>query len=472
MKRSFIIGAIALMMGACSTLPEGFEDIKGVAGVDVGNGSNAYDKTTYRGAKLPPQEHGGSEMIELLTLIGKQSGEIDDELFESLLTEKLFSCKNRFMLDDDNTWTWAFDWVGGPVLGTIMPTEEGIYYETSMPGCAFVGDFGHDYMHKEGYEGWYNTYEWSYDADTHTLKTTTGHDFKLEAEVLYFDGTRAVLVGHVGGVAWYGWRGNDATVRLSFKEELYLFEFIDGRDKFLDGYIAEEEYNTIMNEYLNRYSEYEGAKMPEKGNGYEEMMYMLNTIEQSRGISNEYMNKRLNEWLISCNRIYTQRENEQGEKQWQIASGEYHNAVMCNTDGSGHVSTSTRGSDGAMEQWMADEGYYGWYEDITWSYDANSHILTTSNGVVTCQAEVVFFDSSTHVILKGHVAGISETTTNELGEVVPVSDVEFFDAMFCVNIILSYDEATGDVGEVSRDNFLDGYYSYDDYWTKADLFAM
>jgi hypothetical protein len=125
-----------------------------------------------------------------------------------------------------------------------------------------------------------------------------------------------------------------------------------------------------------------------------------------------------------------------------------------------------------MEQWMADEGYYGWYEDITWSYDANSHILTTSNGVVTCQAEAVFFDSSTHVILKGHVAGISETTTNELGEVVPVSDVEFFDAMFCVNIILSYDETTGDVGEVSRDNFLDGYYSYNDYWTKADLFAM
>ena len=464
---------MALLMGACSTLPAELEEIQGVEGVDVGSGSNAYDNSTYRGAKLPESPEGRSDMIEVLTLIGKQNGEIDDELFESKLTEKLFSCKNRFMREDDNTWTWAFDWVGAPVLGTIMPTDDGLYYETSEPGCASVGDFGHEYMYKEGYHGWYQTYEWSYDADTHTLKTTTGHDFKLEAEVLYFDGERAVLLGHVGGVAWYGWRGNDPTVRLSFKEELYLFEFIDGRDKFLEGYLPVDEYNEMMNAYLHRYNEYEGAKMPDDESVYNAMMETLNYVENFNGnIKDDILNKRFTELLISCNRIYTQRDNEQGEKQWQRMRYDYHNTVMCNTDGSGHVSTSTRGSDGAMEQWMADEGYYGWYEDITWSYDANSNILTTSNGAITCQAEVVYFDGSTHLILKGHVAGVSKTTTNELGEVVPMSDIEIFESQFANKILMSYDEATGTVEEITRDNFLDGYYTYEEFWTKAEMFAM
>ena len=470
---------MALMMGACSTLPAELEEIQGVTGVDVGSGSNAYDNSTYRGAKLPESPEGRSDMIEVLTLIGKQNGEIDDELFESKLTEKLFSCKNRFMREDDDTWTWAFNWCGAPVLGTIMPTDDGLYYETSEPGCASVGDFGHEYMHKEGYHGWYQTYEWSYDADTHTLKTTTGRDFKLEAEVLYFDGERAVLLGHVGGVAWYGWRGNDPTVRLSFKEELYLFEFIDGRDKFLEGYLPWEEYNAMMEEFLNRYSEYEGAKMPgkEKSEGdyyseYEEMMDMLNHMELYGGeVRDEVMRKRIDDSIIVFHCTYTQRTNDEGEKQWQRMNRDYINAVMCNNDGSGYASTITCAHDGAVEQWMAAEGYNGWCENIEWSYDESSNILRTSNGDITCEAEVVYFDGTSHFILRGHIAGISETMTNELGEVTPQSDVEFFDVQFGKRLIVSYDETTGTHNEITRDNFTQGFYGYEEYRAKADEYA-
>lgn len=251
MRRLFIIGVVALLMGACGTISEEVKGIQNPTGKDIGGGGNTHEDTTFRGAKLPDMEMGGSEMKELIALIDKQQGDIDDELFEEMLTEKLFKCKNRFMKDDDNTWTWAFMWDGGVILGTIMPTKDGIYYDTYEPGCGYVGDSGHEYMQKEGYKGWYTTYEWSYDADTHTLKTTTDYDFKLEAEVLYFDGNKAVLVGHVGGTAWVGCRGNDSTLRLAFEEELYLFEFADGRDKYLEGFLPKEEYDAMIDNYLN-----------------------------------------------------------------------------------------------------------------------------------------------------------------------------------------------------------------------------
>ncbi len=479
MKRTFIIGALALTMGACTTLPEELHGIEDITGVEIGKGANAYEETTYRGAKLPDADFGRDEMIDVLTLIGKQKGEIDDELFESLLTEKLFRCEDRFMLDDDNTWTWAFDWVGRPVLGTIMPTEEGIYYEKHVPGCGSVGDFGYEYMYREGYQGWYSSYEWSYDAETHTLKTTTDYGFELEAEVLYFDGSKAVLLGHVGGVAWIGWKDNHEEVGPSFEEELYLFEFSDGRDKFLEGYLTWEEYNAMMEEFLNRYSEYEGAKMPEKEKGegdyysaYEEMMDMLNYIEiYGVEVRDEVMRKRLDDSIIVFHCTYTQRTNDEGEKQWQRMNRDYINAVMCNNDGSGYASTITCAHDGVVEQWMAAEGYNGWYENIEWNYDESSNILRTSNGDITCEAEVVYFDGTSHFILRGHIAGISETMTNELGEVSPQSDVEFFDVQFGKRIIASYDETTGTHNEITRDNFTQGFYSYEDYCAKADEYA-
>jgi hypothetical protein len=61
--------------------------------------------------------------------------------------------------------------------------------------------------------------------------------------------------------------------------------------------------------------------------------------------------------------------------------------------------------------------------------------------------------------------------TNELGEVSPQSDVEFFEVQFGKRIIVSYDETTGTHNEITRDNFTQGFYGYEEYRAKADEYA-
>lgn len=487
MRRTLkLLSLCALALTSCNNPFADLGHLENVDGVKFNDGKGSKDYISYREAALPKEEYGGyHEMIDVLELIGEQKGEIDDALFEQLLNERLFSCTNRFMMDTSDYaieeygteyyWTWAFEWIGTPVLGTIMCTEDGIYYETSEPGCASAGNSDIAYMCDQGIHGWYYTNEWSYDAATNTLKTVTGQaldkEFKLEAEVLYFDGEKAVLLGHVGGVARYGWSGSDQEVRLSFKEELYLFEFKDGRDEFLDGYLTAEEYNTMIEAYRNRYTEYEGAKMPEKGAGYEEMMEILNMVDSFDGnVKNDWFNKFLRDKLIPVRSIYTQRTNDAGEKQWTKVEYDYIHALMCNDGGTAYISYNTRNEKGDMEEWMTAHGYYGWYEELTWSYDASTHILTTTLGNTTFEAEVAY-SNTWEIVLKGHVAGITETTTNEQGEVVPVSDVELISFRFANKISLGYDEAIDGYLDLTRDNFFDGYYPYDEYWAKAEEFG-
>lgn len=475
-----------MALTSCESPFEDYKHLDDINGVDINDNKGGKEYISYRGAALPKEEYGGYyEMIDVLELIGEQKGEIDDALFEQLLKERLFKCTDRFMMDTSDDaieeygteyyWTWAYDWIGGPILGTIMCTEEGIYYEKGEPGCASVGDYATEYMHKQGYHGWYTTDKWSYDAETNTLKTVTGQDmnkeFNLEAEVLYFDGKKAVLLGHVGGVAWYGWRGSDPEVKLSFKEELYLFEFAEGRDKFLDGYLPKDEYNAMMEAFDTRYNEYEGAKMPEKGAGYEEMIEVLNMVDSFEGKVDDYWTEKfLKEKLIPIQTIYTQRANDAGELQWQKRDLDYIYTIMCNDAGDGYISYNTRYEEGDMEKWMQEQGYYGWYENLSWSYDTSTNTLTTTLGELTCKAEIVF-SNSWDIVLRGHVAGITETTTDESGKVVPVSDFELISFRFANSITLGRDEATGDFAEITRETFLNGYYTHDAYWAKAEEFG-
>lgn len=450
------------------------------------NSNDGKEYISYRGAALPKEEYGGYyEMIDVLELIAKQNGEIDDEQFEQLLKERLFKCTDRFMMDTDDYaieehgteyyWTWAYEWVGASILGSIMCTEDGLYYEISEPGCASVGNHAIEYMHKQGYHGWYTTNKWSYDAETNTLKTTTGQDlnkeFNLEAEVLYFDGKKAVLLGHVGGVAWYGWQGSDPELKLSFKEELYLFEFAAGRETFLEGYLPKDEYNAMLEAYETRYDDYEGAKMPEKGDGYEEMMEVLNMVDSFNGrVDDHWIDKFIKEKLIPVRTIYTQRTNDAGELQWQKRDFDYIRTIMCNDAGDGYISYNTRYEEGDMEAWMQKQGYYGWYENLSWSYDTRTNTLTTTMGELTCKAEIVY-STNWDIVLKGHVAGITETTTDESGKVVPVSNVELIPFRFANSINLGRDEALGETVRLTRETFLSGYYTYDAYWAKAEEFG-
>ena len=487
MKRTLtLLSLCTLVLTSCESPFADYKHLEDISGVEINDNNGGKEYISYRGAALPKEEIGGYyEMIDVLELIAKQKGEIDDAQFEQLLKERLFKCTDRFMMDTDDYaieeygteyyWTWAFGWDGGPVLGTIMCTEDGLYYEISEPGCASVGDHAIEYMHKQGYHGWYTTNKWSYDAETNTLKTTTGQDlnkeFNLEAEVLYFDGKKAVLLGHVGGVAWYGWRASDPEVRLSFKEELYLFEFAEGRETFLEGYLPKDEYNAMIEAYETRYEEYEGAKMPEKGAGYEEMMEVLNMVDSFNGGADDYwIEKFIKEKLIPVHTMYTQRTNDAGELQWQKRDFDYIRTIMCNDAGDGYISYNTRYEEGDMEAWMQEQGYYGWYENLSWSYDTRTNTLTTTMGELTCKAEIVY-STNWDIVLKGHVAGISETTTDESGKVVPVSDVELIPFRFANSITLGRDETLGETISLTRETFLSGYYTYDAYWAKAEEFG-
>jgi molybdate transport system ATP-binding protein len=106
-----------------------------------------------------------------------------------------------------------------------------------------------------------------------------------------------------------------------------------------------------------------------------------------------------------------------------------------------------------MEAWMQKQGYYGWYENLSWSYDTRTNTLTTTMGELTCKAEIVY-STNWDIVLKGHVAGITETTTDESGKVVPVSDVELIPFRFANSINLGRDEALGETVSLTRETFL------------------
>ena len=185
----------------------------------------------YQGVVLPELENGGKEMNALLDLAESQNGPIDDALFVQALKESVFVCTDRYILKDDK-WRWALNLIGGSATGAVM--MEGDKFYTIHDGISEADPKGPApvvYLKGLGYKGWYNANPWSYDAETNTL-TTKANDFTLTAKVLYFGMGKAVLEGFVVGVA----------NPVAYKNELYLFEFRDIREEFLDKRLSAEEY--------------------------------------------------------------------------------------------------------------------------------------------------------------------------------------------------------------------------------------
>lgn len=244
---------VALALTACQKLGD-LADYEDIPGVDVGkHQDDGTQYVSYRNVALPESGDGRAEMLALLSLIGDQKGEIDDALFEKSLLESVFVPVDRFMKDTEfnMTWNWAYQLVGVQIFCDLLFAEGGEYYIPAEPGCAFMGDPAHTYMHEQGYHGWYSTEKWSYDADTDTL-VTTDSGFELKAKILYFDGERVVMLGHLGGVASIGWRGSNPDFRILYEEELYLYTFEKDRDSFFDGLLSAEEYNAMIEEYRAR----------------------------------------------------------------------------------------------------------------------------------------------------------------------------------------------------------------------------
>lgn len=247
----FLFAFVAIALVSCDSLPDDLDAIKDVEGVDIGKGDDVYASTTYRGGLLPEYESSRADMLSVLSVVKNQDGEIDDDLFEEKLTTSLFAVSARFILIHDlegnepDLWTSALDWVGGQMFYRFKFNDDSTF------NCRYNAP--HDllelvaYLDSLGIKGNYSTDPWRYDSDTDTLYTTDNELFA--AKVLYFDGERAVLEGYVYPMIMYYDPNNVCNYRRSSPMELYLFEFRDGRDTYLDSYVPTEEYRAIREQF-------------------------------------------------------------------------------------------------------------------------------------------------------------------------------------------------------------------------------
>ena len=274
MRRMYIIVALAAMVAvACEKdqLPEDRpnDDSSEILGDDNEIGENGdenggepvWEYDEFMGYDLP--EGRRQEMDALLSMIDSQEGEINDELFEELLVSRVMTFSEQYLTHESNNsegtfWTSCYDWDGGEYCGTLMMMEDGTCYDHSHEGCAFI-EFD-AFLHERGYKGTYYTTLWSYDAETHTLNTVYSPDYyniEMSAEVLYFDGDEAILVGHIAGVAIVAMnKYNNYTTGISHEMELYRLKFTDSRDTFFDGYASPEEYAALKEEFETMYPDY------------------------------------------------------------------------------------------------------------------------------------------------------------------------------------------------------------------------
>ena len=167
--------------------------------------------------------------------IDKQS-KIQDELFIDILGGSRLVIVDEYMTDNDSNWHKYTDWAGTPALGSIYFFEEGTYRTLASPGCVW-GDMDY-YMCTQGYNGWYNILNWSYDAATDTLTTSdnSGSDAKTIA-VRYLQDNYCILEGRI--------KEHSPTNNLY----IYVCRFEPGDEQTPEGYITFDEYKAIWEQY-------------------------------------------------------------------------------------------------------------------------------------------------------------------------------------------------------------------------------
>ena len=263
MKRVYIILALAAMaLVACEMGIEPqdrpVDDPSEINEEDIEDEEPAWLYDSYKGYDMPVSECYREDMEATLCLIDTQEGEVNDELFAEMLISKVMHFTEQYLTFHAGYWTSSHEWDGGDYGGSLMMMEDGTCYDHSYPGCAFI-EFD-AFLHEKGYKGTYYTTLWSYDAESHTLNTIYSPDYyniSMSAELLYFDGVEAVMVGHIAGVAVVGAsRTNDYKTGIIHEFELYRFEFTDGRDTFLDGFASPEEYDALKEEWESTHPDY------------------------------------------------------------------------------------------------------------------------------------------------------------------------------------------------------------------------
>lgn len=242
---------IALMLTSCNKendlLKDDWQD--NVPGLEnCINTENGKNYTTYMGHELPESNQTLQNMMDVLHLVSMQQGEIDDEKFVAMFTSAPLRTESIFMADvvegTKCAWYGQYDLVGISYGGTIQADDNGKIISIFSPA---PGDLDIEYhMEMWGIKGFYSTYYWEYNQESNILISSySPSGEKLIAELLYFDGTQAVMLGKIAGISNTGKMVDGSGREIITKYELHHLIFEQG------GKLSIEEYaQTFMYEWL------------------------------------------------------------------------------------------------------------------------------------------------------------------------------------------------------------------------------
>lgn len=276
---SLSVASVALLLLACSEKIDidGWQDwMNDVPDIEqIIDQSSGKRYTAYLGHAMPRSEYSRQKMEEVLYLLSTQQGEVDDTEFVEKLTTKLLRTELLFVASSVNdakeAWWSIYDKVGFSLGGTVMAKENGTLSATFGPSHDDP-DF-YSYLAKQGVKGGYADYVWEYDESRHVLRTSEWKsDIIQEAELLYFDGNVAIMLGTILGISNTGMILDSSSNVVETEYELHYLVFDEGRDTFLDGYVMSYKYELLrqtyniqfeMNSIVEAYGDYDVAALAE-----------------------------------------------------------------------------------------------------------------------------------------------------------------------------------------------------------------
>lgn len=197
--------------------------------------------TEYDGVVLPERQLSRDIMNDMLNLIEQQDGRFSDKDLLDALSTKQIKYGAIYCVDDSDTearvWRNVGEKDGYKTPGNMLADDGGVLLASHKLDVTynywFEGHIAH-YLAQQGYDGWYSTHRWSYNADTNVFATVVnGKEEIYEAEVMYFDEHTLILKGTIVGMT-ISWRVYD--------NHLYLFELTGKHESFFERRTSREEY--------------------------------------------------------------------------------------------------------------------------------------------------------------------------------------------------------------------------------------
>lgn len=247
----FIVALATLSLAACNNdNGENRQDwMDKVPGLEQNQDENTgKNYTSYKGHTMPINEYSYDLMMGILNLVSTQHGDIDDTEFLRMLTSSPLSTEALFMADvcegTKLEWYSIYDYVGLSAGGTIQANDNGTITSIFYPNSYEIDVMHH--MSIYDIKGFYTTYYWEYHADSNILISShTKSGEKMIAELLYFDGTEAVMLGKIAGISNTGTSLDSYGRECIRAYELHHLKFQEGGRLSLEGYKREYVYQDL-----------------------------------------------------------------------------------------------------------------------------------------------------------------------------------------------------------------------------------